>query len=78
MKSAEEMFEELGYMEVRKKQNTISYCLKKGYFYYIVFKKNKKTVYKSKGVPGKEVSSSISMKELQAINKQVEELGWDK
>ena len=77
LKSAREMFEELGY-EVISKPNTITYRLNKGYFYYICFKLNKKTVYKSKGICGKEVASSITTNELQAINKQVEELGWNK
>lgn len=75
--SAKEMFEELGYEEISK-PNTITYRLNKGYFYYICFKLNKKTVYKSKGTCGKEVASSITTNELQAINKQVEELGWNK
>ena len=47
MKSAKEMFEELGYEEISK-PNTITYRLNKGYFYYICFKLNKKTVYKVK------------------------------
>ena len=48
------------------------------HFYYICFKLNKKTVYKSKGICGKEVASSITTNELQAINKMIEELGWNK
>lgn len=76
MKNAKEMFEELGYEEISK-PNTITYRLNKGYFYYICFKLNKKTVYKSKGTCGKEVASSITQNELKAINKQVEELEWN-
>lgn len=76
LKIAKEMFEELGYKEKKDKSKTITYVLKNGYFYYIVFKINKKSVYKSKSVPGKEVSSSITIKELQAINQQCKELGW--
>ena len=76
MKTAKEMFEDLGY-EVIYKPNTITYRLNKGYFYYICFKLNKKTVYKSKGACGKAFASSITTKELKAINKQVEELGWN-
>ena len=76
--NAREMFEKLGYEEIFK-QNTITYKKQKGcYFYYICFKLNKKTVYKSKGTCGKEVASSIDLEELQAINKQIEELGWNK
>ena len=76
--TAKEMFEELGYKEIYK-QNTITYrnftsgC----YPYYICFKLNKKTVYKSKVTCGKEVASSIKMNELKAINQPVKELNWD-
>ena len=71
------MFEELGY-EVISKPNTITYRLNKGYFYYICFKLNKKTVYKSKGTCGKEVDSSKTTNQLHAINKHIDKLGRNK
>ena len=73
---AKEMFEELGYKEKKDKSKTITYILKNRYFYYIVFKINKKSVYKSKVVYGKDITSSITIKELQAINQKCKELGW--
>lgn len=76
MKTSKVMFEELGYEKISK-PNTITYRLNKGYFYYICFKLNKKTVYKSKCTCGKEVASSINMNELQAINQQIKELNWN-
>ena len=74
MKNAKEMFEELGYKQ--KIQNNVIYYFKevsipKKYghtlFYHINFILNDKELYTSK---------NLDYKELQAINKQVEELGW--
>ena len=74
MKSAREMFEELGYEETTLKDHTIEYSLKdydefNGYFISckIIFYKRHKRI---------EIRGLIDEKELQAINKQVEELKW--
>lgn len=81
MKTADEMFEELGYKifysinfysinNVDNVPNNICYCtdefeIKFNMIYEAVDFKKKKAHY-----------SSITMQELQAINKKVEELGW--
>ena len=77
--SAKEMFEELGY-EQRIDNNCIYYCklitIPKKYGGIIIDSinfipknrcSNKNTIHTSK---------NINVQELQAINKQVEELGW--
>ena len=66
MKSARELFEELGY----KEEHHIAYIK---YYnqredYYIWFYKDSKTI---------EARFNIDVKTLKAINKQVEELGWN-
>ena len=65
MKSAREMFEELGYEE----NYHISYIMyfNKNEDRYIWFEKDTKTF---------EARFNIDMSLLKAINKQVEELGW--
>ena len=74
MKSAREMFEELGYKQ--KKYDDIIYYFKeinipKKYghilIYHINFILEDKELYTSK---------NLDYKELRAINKQIEELGW--
>lgn len=67
MKSAKEMFEELGYECVdeerivyKKYDDSIKRII------HIAFFDNKKIL----------ITQSIGLEELQAINKQVEELGW--
>ena len=72
MKSAKEMFERLGY----KQEIHIAYILYiKGEEDYsqeeerIFFSHDTETVHKP-------FTNGINVKELQAINKQVEELGW--
>ena len=74
MKSAKEMFGELGYKQ--KIQDNVIYYFKEInvpkkyehiYFYHINFHLNDKELY---------TNHCIQYKELQAINKQVEELGW--
>ena len=72
MKSAREMFEELGYEQEIK--NNVIYYLKEIHIpkskiiHSINFINDKKEVF---------VSKNLDVKELQAINKQVEELGWN-
>lgn len=66
--SAKEMFEELGYKyEFNNKYNIRYYNVKKDN--YIWFDLQLKTL---------EISEYCNLEELQAINKQVEELGWNK
>ena len=73
--SAKEMFEELGYKQ--KIQNDVIYYFKeinipKRYgstiFYHINFILKDKEIF---------ISKNLSLEELKAINKQVEELGWN-
>lgn len=72
--SAKEMFEDLGY----KKETHISYILyikNEGDYSQqeqrIFFRHDTETIIKP-------FTDGINVKELQAINKQVEELGWNK
>jgi len=78
--SAKEMFEKLGYEE-RKHENYIRYVGK--FFisdwYNILFDLERKTIYPnitsdSPFTPAEPLEINIDL--LQAINKQVEELGW--
>lgn len=69
---AKEMFEELGY-EQNTKNNVIYYFKKihipKSYIVYSInFIADKKEIF---------ISKNIDMQELKAINKQIEELGWN-
>ena len=71
MKSAKEMFEKLGYMQREEHYSEtalIVYTNGKDYIYFDYDKKFSKE--------GFGTFSFIDMKLLQAINKQVEELGW--
>ena len=71
MKSAKDMFEELGYKQEIK--NNVIYYLKEIHIpkskniYSINFINDKKEVF---------VSKNIDVKELQAISQQINELGW--
>lgn len=77
MKSAKEMFEKLGY-EQHKSRYEITYNMANlkyiDDYRYIAFDKESKTI---------EVDDSstepfyLQIEELKAINKQVEELGWE-
>ena len=71
--TAKEMFEELGY-EQKIKNNVIYYFKKihipKSYIIYSInFINDNKEIF---------ISKNIDIKELKAINKQCEELGWIK
>lgn len=71
-KSADEMFEELGYIKDAN-FNSISYDKEyKDYFYTIVFDIKNKTFYKCSNCN----QNTINIQELKAINKKIEELGW--
>lgn len=73
--NAKEMFEKLGY--IQKIQNNVIYYFKEinipkryggSMFYYINFILEDKEIF---------ISRNLKIEELQAINKQVEELGWN-
>ena len=66
--SAKEMFEELGYKQDYNIDYAIRYCNEER-DYYIYFYKYVRKI---------EVLHDITLQELKAINKQVEELGWNK
>lgn len=70
--TAKEMFEKLEY-KFSEFQNTIRYDKNVDYLYEtIVFDKDDKTVYKQANCePG-----DITLEELQAIKKQIDDLGW--
>lgn len=75
MKTADEMFEELGY--------TIQKIGNGKMIYYEYYNKNTKDIIqfwydKTISKYNEDESNYISMQELQAINKKVEELGWIK
>lgn len=73
--SAKEMFEELGYIhKYLNNSHRIEYFLNRDdefhfVFTKIIFYKRLKKIY---------IDGILTLKELQAINKQIEELGWNK
>lgn len=78
MKTADEMFEELGYEKfysinnIDNVPNDICYCTDE-------FKIKFNMIYKAIDFEKKKAHySSITMQELQAINKKCQELGWIK
>jgi hypothetical protein len=82
MMTAREMFEELGYEETLNNKYTLSYTAK--FFvsdkHRIEFYKNAKEFichYYSDSPFEPAKPFNVSLKELQAINQQVKELGWD-
>ena len=73
--TAKEMFEELGYKYEENNTEIIYFnSFRSRFQYLIVFYKDIKTIEKFKYYNN--VSVGINVKELQAINKQIEELGW--
>ena len=81
MKTAKEMFEKLGYKEVKQAKNTqhlIEYSKTNKYkeTRIITFHTLPKAVSKDLKVNETYEGCCIFVDELQAINKQVEELGW--
>ena len=73
--TAKEMFEKLGYKQ--KIQNDVIYYFKEvnipkqygsSIFYHINFILKDKEIF---------ISRNLLLEELKAINKQIEELGWD-
>ena len=80
--SAKEMFEELGYKQVSKTDKFVRYegqpTMIDAYEFYIeIWKRNELDDFLiRKATMQKEYVSNIWGKELKAINKQCEELGW--
>ena len=75
-KTADKMFEKLGYNKYDALQSCryVRYCdIVNGEKEYIIFSKNKTVRFQYLYT---DVSKSINMQELQAINKKVLELGW--
>lgn len=70
--TAKEMFEKLGYEQI---YNTINYII---YDYEENFEIKFYRPHKLIEIVGKEPYNTLDMEELQAINKQIEELGWNK
>ena len=83
MKSAKEMFEELGYKQVSITNNSVRYegqpTMVGAYEFYIeIWKREEMDDFLiRKATITKEYVSNIWGEELKAINKQVEELGWN-
>ena len=71
-KIADELFEALGYKKIRNDKDFEVY--RKNDYNIIDFERNDKRVYKSARYDT--TSDGITMKELQAINKKCQELGW--
>ena len=66
--SAKDMFEKLGYKLINDKNIVYKGTHFTGKIIYIVFFSDKQIL----------ITQSIGIEELQAINKQIEELGWNK
>lgn len=72
LKSAREMFEELGYEKIQEDANWLIYSFNK--VFKIMFYKPQQD-FKIECLDN--IYNTIDMEELKAINKQVEELGWN-
>lgn len=75
--SAKEMFEKLGYIENDDRENCLRYTMKgfAGQIIEIRFYLDNDKAFIKQGYDD-DIAYLITMPELQAINKQVEELGW--
>lgn len=76
MKTADEMFEKLGYKKFNKKHDFENIKYYKNEDNILYFDETNKSFYKS-GLYDDLMYDDITMQELQAINKKVEELGWN-
>lgn len=74
-KTADEMFEKLGYKKFNKKHDFENIKYYKNEDNILYFDETNKSFYKS-GLYDDLMYDDITMQELQAINKKVEELGW--
>ena len=74
--SAKEMFEALGYELIQDDMNWVVYTINKGKWFQfeISFFKQDKSVHLN--TRETTFGHSFDMNELQAINKQIRELGW--
>ena len=70
MKTADEMFEELGY---EKEETTWN---EEGKKHFIEYNSNDTQIQFSLDTKHILITNILNMQELQAINKKVEELGW--
>lgn len=73
-KTADELFKELGFTEIRNEYNYFTYETKGGKNGYIRFDTEEKIVCAYHSIYGGEFIRGVSMKELQAINKKCKEL----
>lgn len=74
--TADEMFNKLGFTEIRNEYNYFTYETKGGKNGYIRFDTEGKIVCAYHSIYGGEFIRGVSMQELQAINKKCKELGW--
>lgn len=78
LKSAREMFEELGYIQSVNDDKEIVYNYNFedfSIYSYICFNKSDEKIEMENNIIA---GCDITIRKLQAINKQIEELGWDK
>lgn len=73
-KTADELFKELGFTEIRNEYNYFTYETKGGKNGYIRFDTEEKIVCAYHSIYGGEFIRGVSMQELQAINKKCKEL----
>lgn len=73
--SAKEMFESLGYEYIEKSNNDIQVNTNKNLIYQFYPFKDEIVFYV---VNANKNDISFTSKEIKAINKQIEELGWNK
>lgn len=71
-KTADELFEALGYIKIRDDERFIKYRKSHDNDYIVIDKETKDFIKNFDFAYWK----AINMQELQAINKKVEELGW--
>lgn len=71
--TAKEMFEELGY-KLARYGNDVEYCKQFEYAKINIYFTNFAKVIEISS--NKDIAYTVDLKELQAINKQIEELGW--
>lgn len=72
MKTADELFEALGYIEIRDDERFIKYRKSHDNDYIVIDKETKDFIKNFDFAYWK----AINMQELQAINKKCQELGW--
>ena len=78
MSKADEMFNKLGFTEIRNEYNYFTYGTKGGKNGYIRFDTEEKIVCAYHSIYGGEFIRGVTMQELQAINEKVKELRMDR